>query len=389
MQQNIQDISVKAYDDSSIIHIVGMYKCGTSWLSQILAAHSAIISWREFDIIRATYAEQHQPAGYRIAAKLAQLLHRPPPQRTRTHFALKNTDEIIRDTFIGRGWIPLMGEQARDEADRLSGAHSGQLIDQLMRLKDQGLRNDNSPALHAENCVRTLGVSNTRRHDLINFLNAVRVPGKAADTPTHFFSYLQQQCEPGTPLVLKAADQVMALHQLQQYSPHSRKLAIIRDGRDAAISAMHYRQLMSKRDAPWALKPRAYFAQLGDWAIRARELAKWADKGDITIVRYEDLHRNFLSVVGTLFDSINLPCSTETLTDIKQATHFSAASGGRAPGQTAQHIARKGTTGEWTTTLNRGDTARAWKIAGAELSRFGYTKSGTYNDGIAGLLSSF
>ena len=31
------------------VHIVGMYKCGTSWLLHCLAAHPEILAWREFD----------------------------------------------------------------------------------------------------------------------------------------------------------------------------------------------------------------------------------------------------------------------------------------------------------------------------------------------------
>ncbi len=39
-----------------MIHIVGLYKCGSSWLLHMLAAHPQIVAWREFDVLRATHA---------------------------------------------------------------------------------------------------------------------------------------------------------------------------------------------------------------------------------------------------------------------------------------------------------------------------------------------
>ena len=34
------------------VHIVGLYKCGTTWLLRILAAHPQVVAWREFDPVR-------------------------------------------------------------------------------------------------------------------------------------------------------------------------------------------------------------------------------------------------------------------------------------------------------------------------------------------------
>ncbi|MBE9537876.1 MAG: sulfotransferase, partial [Proteobacteria bacterium] len=147
-----------------------------------------------------------------------------------------------------------------------------------------------------------LGTVNSHRKDLVNFLDAIKDSQDTTQVTHYFLEFLQQQCKPGTPIVLKAADQLISLQQLQQYSPHSRKIAIIRDGRDAAISAIHYRKLMQKRDAPWAQKEEAYLGQVRGWATRARMLANWAEKNGITILRYEDLHRDFFGGCGRLFE---------------------------------------------------------------------------------------
>ena len=116
--------------------------------------------------------------------------------------------------------------------------------------------------------------------------------------PEYFFRYLQGQCEPDTAIVLKAADQIMALDKLQ------------------------------------------------------------------------------------------LPCSDQMLRTIARETSFSATTGGRTAGQSAQHVLRRGAIGEWKTTFTPEEARRACKMAGAELSRFGYSENSEYVDRISGLLST-
>ena len=55
---------MKNLKDQRFIHIVGMYKSGTSWLLHILANHPEIIAWREFDILRAVYDYRACPPSY-------------------------------------------------------------------------------------------------------------------------------------------------------------------------------------------------------------------------------------------------------------------------------------------------------------------------------------
>jgi len=375
-------------DDSKFTHIVGMYKCGTSWLSHIMAAHPAIISWREFDIIRATHTELPPSHSYRLADRLASLLRLPAPKTLGSEFVCKSKEEIIQEIFGGQGWVPLMGEEARAKASALDYSDSGKFIDQLMELGDKTLRRDKGPLLKPERFSNTLGLVNTRRRDLIPLLDAIKNSEDMSQVPHYFLEYLQRQCEPGTPIVLKAADQIVSLRLLQQYSPHSTKIAIIRDGRDAAISAMHFRKLMKKWDAPWTPKNRDYLGVLGGWATRTRVLANWAKQSDIIILRYEDLQRDFFGICGKLFERMGIPTSREVLEHIYQNTNFTAVTGGRQPGESAEHLVRKGVIGEWKTALDEEDADMAWKIAGRELKRFGYTQDGEYREGIANLLSA-
>ena len=75
-----------------------MYKCGTSWLTHILAAHPEIIAWREFDVIRAVYRNRHAPYMTRLHNRALRGLGLPPRQPLRQALALRQSllDECRR-----------------------------------------------------------------------------------------------------------------------------------------------------------------------------------------------------------------------------------------------------------------------------------------------------
>ena len=99
--------------DQRLIHIVGMYKCGTSWLTHVLAAHPEVIAWREFDIIRAVYENRRGPVPSRVLNRLLRLLRLPPREAPQQQLSLRQHDDVMRELFCGRGWIPIMGRDNR------------------------------------------------------------------------------------------------------------------------------------------------------------------------------------------------------------------------------------------------------------------------------------
>jgi hypothetical protein len=48
---------------------------------------------------------------------------------------------------------------------------------------------------------------------------------------------------------------------------------------------------------------------------------------------------------------------------------------------------RKGTIGEWKSVLSEKEAELAWRVAGPELERYGYSKDGEYRDGVEGVLA--
>jgi hypothetical protein len=373
-------------DDSKFIHIVGMYKSGTSWLSHVLSAHPEIIGWREFDIVRAARKESASSMFWRVANRYKALRHLPPANIQEINFLLKDKDSIIRDMFCGTGWVPLRGENLRQEAQALDRSDSSLFIDQMMQLADKKLPPDNRPLLKAGRFNNTLGFGNNTKKDLVQLLDVIKSSDDLSQVPNRFLEHLQRQCEPGVRIALKAADQVLCLTQLQEISPLSRKIAIIRDGRDAAISAGHFGKLMRKRDTPWIPHKRSFLAELRSWAQRIRILSDHAEEHGVIILRYEDLKRDFFGLSSALFNALDVSVSQQLLTEIHQKTDFSTVSGGRVPGQSAEDIFRKGVTGEWKSVLSKKEADLAWRIAGPALERFGYTESGEYIDDLGGLI---
>ena len=348
-----------AVNDSKFIHIVGSYKSGTTWLLHILAAHPSILAWREYDSVRAAYRETYA-SPFRRAANLYRIMrHLPVAENVRGEFKCKNKNSVVRDAFCGSGWVPIMDLNHRKTAQALDYSDSGQFIDSLMLMANRKLGRDGRPLLNPVQFNKPLGIGNSTRAELINFLDAIKKSDDMSQVPIYFYEYLQRLCEPNALIALKAADQVMCLQRLAHVSPHSKKIAIIRDGRDAAISAGHYGKLMREQDTPWQPDKRSFFQSLRAWAVRTRVLSNEAHAVGVIILRYEDLQRDFFGLCDALFTTLGIPTSRQDLMKIQEETNFSAMTGGRTPGESAKHIVRKGITGEWKSVLSEKDAELA------------------------------
>ena len=187
-------------NDSNYIHIIGMYKSGTSWLTHILAAHPSVIAWREFDILQATYKETRKSFFLRAANRYRAMRYQGAEGAQKSQFVLKEKDSVIRDIFCGRGWVPLMGQELRAKAEALDYSASGDFIDSLIKLAGKAqLGRDGRPLLNPASFSNTLGFTNTTKGDSVWFLDAIKQSDDISRVPSYFFEYLQRQCEPNTP----------------------------------------------------------------------------------------------------------------------------------------------------------------------------------------------
>jgi hypothetical protein len=218
-----------------------------------------------------------------------------------------------------------------------------------------------------------------------------------------FLSALTPGLPTGRRLILKGADQVLRFDALREWRPDAPKIAIVRDGRDAAVSAFHYRELMRERRMAWHhghlsyLKPVALLREAGIWGAQTlrrttgygpdwrlgRSMSVWADRvrrvlaaaeqGELYVLRYEDLLDDFAGTFGRLLDWLGADASPATVAAVAKASSFEAQSG-RPRGVSGQDVMRRGIAGEWRESLNSRDQALAWRVAGVALTAMGYTR---------------
>ena len=379
---------MKKLKDERFIHIVGMYKSGTSWLLHVLANHPEIIAWREFDILRAIYDYRSRPLSYirrglnkilRITGIAGNLGSERLALKELVP-VLKDRETIIRNIFCGRGWIPMLGVDKQWEAMNLDYSDPHIFIENLLSIDKITLQADNTPKLVPENFDNTLSAANTRRSDLEKFARDVILLEDLQHVPAVYFNYLIEQVIPQAYIALKAADQLICIEELRQITPGSKKIVVVRDGRDVALSALAFTKLMKKWEAPWTPKESDYFEVLNSWALRISLLEKEIEKGDLLVVRYEDLTMNFESTCESLFKELELSSDLNLIQNIKKNTDFKVVSGGRNPGEKAEHLVRSGLIGEWTWELNEIERSRAWKAASYQLSLLGYREDGGFDD---------
>ena len=369
------------------VFIVGLYKNGTSWLLSALAAHPEFTALGELDVLRSV-AGRH---GRRLL---------PPRERLANVFG--------KSAFCG-----LRAEQLAPDAFR---AHltepPPQPVTSLYELPPRLAIDVLTSMLRAQGGKGRPG-SAGRPSVFLNFESARLERAfealRDADTIRAAVDGFLAALAPGDPggrrLVLKGADQVSCFEALRERWPAAPKLAIVRDGRDAAVSAFHYRQLMRSRRMAWHhghlsyLKPVALARtaaiggvtalrgmlgygpdwrlgrSLSVWADRVRRVLAAAERGELYVLRYEDLLADFEGEFGKLLAWLGADHSTATLQAVAKASAFETLSG-RPRGTGAESVMRKGIAGEWREALNTRDQALAWRVAGRELGAMGYRREG-------------
>jgi hypothetical protein len=370
------------------IFIVGLYKNGTSWLLSALAAHPEFAALRELDVLRSIAGRSGRrllPPGKRLANVFGRSAFCPlraeqlAPKAFLTHL-------IEADASAARSLYRLPPHLAIAAISSMLRADGGRQVPGMAAGVPSGFRN--FPPSVLEQAFSTLRDASEPIAAMDGFLAAL-MPALPA----------------GRRLVLKGADQVLCFDALREWRPAAPKIAIVRDGRDAAVSAFHYRQLMRERRMAWHhghlsfVKPLALAREAGiggitalrrglgygpDWRL-GRSMSVWADRvrrvlaaagrGELYVMRYEDLLDDFAGSFGRLLDWLGAEASPATVAAVAKASSFEALSG-RPRGVSGEDVMRRGIAGEWRESLNRRDQALAWRVAGAELTAMGYMRDG-------------
>ena len=114
---------------------------------------------------------------------------------------------------------------------------------------------------------------------------------------------------------------------------------------------------------------------MGVWADRVRRVLAAAGRGELYVMRYEDLLTDFDGTFTRLLTWLGADASPRTVVAVAKASSFETLSG-RPRGVSSEDVMRRGIAGEWRESLNRRDQALAWRVAGAELTAMGYARDG-------------
>lgn len=331
------------------LSIVGLYKCGTSWLLPILCNHPKIVGIPEFDVIRATTGNPKDPFALLPQSERLEQFFCKTPWTSIPNALIKKTEHVSAEEAIDV-WATQMNRKWTTYAYDPPSAHNVATPQSFFALN---------------------------KDIAATFLDRVRNSSSEQVLVDNFLETIASYSCDAQYSVVKAADQIAVFDRLKKLIPNRKCVLIIRDGRDASISALHYRQLMMERGAAWVKQQQRGFPELlKAWNGRVRMIQKLLDAGeDIYVLRYEDLTHNFKQELSSLLTWLELDVSTDLLEQIQDATSFEKKTG-RERGIEAKDVLRKGATGEWLETLSREDREIAWKIAGESLSYFGYSQTG-------------
>ena len=318
------------------VFIIGKYKCGTTWLLRILSAHPHVIGVAEIDVVKAACDFKWGAAVLAPTAdRLSRFFDKSMWCNAYNDSAWAYTDVVARferaETIPSRSW-------QRSEPRK------------FMHLSSQAAR---------------------------RLYEKIVAASKPEDVMEAFLKAVCSDAQEETHVVLKAADQISRLAALNAWQPTAKKILITRDGRDAAISAAHFRERM-RATKPTRGSPAVvdYWELLRIWADQADKAISAAGRHEIYVLRYEDLSENFAATMQPLLQWLGLAESKPLLESIEAKTSFEALTG-RPRGTEANAVMRKGAVGEWREALLPNEQERAWRMAGDQLRAFGYTCDGT------------
>ena len=377
------------------VFIVGLYKNGTSWLLAALAAHPEFSALRELDILRSV---AYRRWGLRL---------RPPNRRLsrifgRSEFCLLSSEQLAPGAFR-RFLVSSECASARSVYDLPPEIAIRAIV---CANQNSDATYDNLPAKVSAQLDKPLYCTDFPVSVLTQAFAAVRDGDSTFAVMDGFLAPIQSALPSGRQLVLKGADQILYFDDLMKYRPNAPKIAIVRDGRDAAVSSFHYRRLMREQHMGWLHSHWSYstamararevgvrastrinhFLGYGDdwrlarsiwvWRDRVRRVLKWAGQGELYVLRYEDLLEDFQGTFAALLAWLRVDASEAAVSKVAKACSFETVTG-RARGEPAAHVIRRGISREWQTALNPKEQQLAWRIAGTELAALGYGKDGT------------
>jgi Sulfotransferase domain len=165
---------------------------------------------------------------------------------------------------------------------------------------------------------------------------------------------------------------------IREVFPKAHIVAIVRDGRDVAVSfAYHFK----RRGKPTKFTTDGKLSEdhLVDvakaWSLYNEHILKFKETGDerFSFLRYEDLLSDTESLIRGVFSALSVNAEPSTVREIVAKNSFERLSGGRKPGQEDPgSFFRKGVANDWKNHLSKSEADTFGLYASEMLRTFGY-----------------
>ncbi|NQW09994.1 MAG: sulfotransferase [Alphaproteobacteria bacterium] len=168
----------------------------------------------------------------------------------------------------------------------------------------------------------------------------------------------------------KTPDNVYQLHRIWAVFPQAKFIHVIRDVRDACVSAyIRFRaKLPADMDRPTYI---GFYAR--DWMSRITSAREQAEGQDYLELRYEDLQLDTEAQMVRVFGFLGADVGSGVVADAVRVASFEALSGGRRRGEEdRQSHYRRGEVGGWRDELTVEEVALFEDIAGPMMRTLGY-----------------
>ena len=298
--------------------IVGHYKCGTTWVINLLSLHPDIIGLAETNLFKYVFNRDF----------------------------VETTCILFSQTAWGDGGLK-----------RLPRRLLGRILNPIRKYWKPvvGLKVTDRP-------LTRYSISLLEQYRLKKRLLSVSTPEDYCRT---FFGYFAKTFKP-IYVIEKSADHVKVIPKIKQVYPDSKLIAIYRDGRDFVISHKFYAQNMG---LSWSFKESVKL-----WKDMIETQLKYEKEYDLQSFSYESLLNDTKSVIKKILNYLELHYDGKILEDMIYKSSFEFITGRKRGEMDKKSFYRKGVAGDWKNFFSYKDKEIFKKIAGDLLIKLGYEK---------------
>ncbi len=303
---------------SKFAFIVGHFKCGTTWIINMLSLHPEIIGLAETNLFKYVFDKSPNEVTEILFTKTAW-----------SEGGIKRFPHYIAGSLfnpVRKYWKPVVGLK---EEDRPLTRFSLNLLEQIKLKK------------------ALLGINDPKEYS------------------RYFFHYFVSKF-PNKYIIEKSADHVRAIPHIKRVFPSSKLIAIFRDGRDFVISHRYYSKNMGLM---WNFEESVKL-----WKDMIQLQLKYEQEYGLWSCSYESFLKDTRMMVQKILDFLELKYTDQIIENMVYKSSFEFITG-RKRGQTDEKsFYRKGVSGDWKNYFSTLEKEKFKEIAGDLLIKLGYEK---------------